>query len=409
VKILFVSSYFPWPLDTGGCQRRYYLVEALARRHEVTLVTFTPEPPPAPGRPACPLRDCCARVIDLNARAHLPKYADDLDIWAPFRRRLHTILSSHRPSVLRYWNSGDLDGVLRTLRRSEQFDAVWVDRSYFGEVARRAGFDRFVVDLDDLQTIFFARELRTGPWYPSKVFHYVEVAKLFLWERSLPWRFWRLVVCKEEDRQFFGRQKGKVFVIPNGVADYPLAPPEREEAGELLYVGQMDHTPNIDAVTFFTRSILPAIREGHAGARLHVVGKDPDPLITALHDESSCIVHGLVPDVTPYFERAALVVAPIRQGSGTRLKVLEALGRGKALVATSRAAEGLDLRPGVELEVADEPKAFARACVRLLGDPAARRQLGAAGRLRVLERYRWEAIGEMAEKVLFSSDAVLVE
>jgi glycosyltransferase involved in cell wall biosynthesis len=122
-----------------------------------------------------------------------------------------------------------------------------------------------------------------------------------------------------------------------------------------------------------------------------------------LHDGSTCVVHGLVPDVTPYFEQAAVVVAPIRQGSGTRLKVLEALGRGKAVVATSVAAEGLDLRPGVDLEIADDPEAFARACAHLLADPAARRELGATGRRRVLERYRWEDIGAMAEKVLFAS------
>src|SRR5262249_9700207 len=147
MKILFVSSYFPWPLDNGGCQRRYYLVESLARRHEVTLLAFTPEPPPVPGQPRCPLHECCARVIDLNGRAYLPRSAAHYDIWAPFGKRLQALVSSATPSVVRYWNSGDLDDTLRTLRRSQHFDAVWVDRSYFGEVARRAGFERFVVDL----------------------------------------------------------------------------------------------------------------------------------------------------------------------------------------------------------------------------------------------------------------------
>jgi glycosyltransferase involved in cell wall biosynthesis len=94
------------------------------------------------------------------------------------------------------------------------------------------------------------------------------------------------------------------------------------------------------------------------------------------------------------------VVAPIRLGSGTRLKVLEALARGKALVATSIAVEGLDIRPGVDFELADTPTQFSAACIRLLGAPEARRRLGDSGRRRVLERYTWDAVGEAAHRVI---------
>ena len=104
--------------------------------------------------------------------------------------------------------------------------------------------------------------------------------------------------------------------------------------------------------------------------------------------------------MTPYFEKAMLVVAPIRMGSGTRIKVLETLARGKAMVATSTAIEGLDLRPGVDLIVADRADQFADECARLLRDPAARQQLGSAGRQRVLERYRWSNVAREAERAL---------
>jgi glycosyltransferase involved in cell wall biosynthesis len=314
------------------------------------------------------------------------------------------MVKSPLPTVLRHWNSSaKLVDVFRDIRQSSNFEAVWVDRSYFAEILRSAGFERLVVDIDDLQTRFFVRDLQHSPWYRSKPFHYVELAKLFAYERSLPRRFWRLVVCKDEDRRFFRQQKNKVFVVPNGVADYEQAPPERERLGELLYIGAMDYDPNVDAAQFFHQAILPMIREVEPEACFHVVGKNPHPSVQALQDGTSCIVHGLVADITPCYEKASVVVAPIRQGSGTRLKVLEALARGKALVATSVAAEGLDLRPGIDLEIADEPVAFARACCRLLGNPPARRQLGAAGRARVFERYRWDAVGTAAERVLTPS------
>ena len=99
-----------------------------------------------------------------------------------------------------------------------------------------------------------------------------------------------------------------------------------------------------------------------------------------------------MPDLEPYYRRAALVVVPMRLGGGTRIKVLEALAHGKALVTTSVGAEGLSLTPGEALEIADGPEAFADACVRLLGDAAARRRLGERGREEARERYEWDAL-----------------
>jgi glycosyltransferase involved in cell wall biosynthesis len=401
VKILFVSAYFPWPLVSGGCQRRFHLVEALARRHDVTLVALTREEPSLAGWTPCPLRQQCQRVIAIDARSYLPASARSLETWAPIGDRIRELFVSPAPAILRYWNtSAGLVEFFCDLRRSDHFDAVWVDRSYFGAVLRRAGFDRLVVDVDDLESIFAMRNLRISPWYRSKPLHYIESAKLYFYERSLPRWYWRLVVCKEEDRGFFGSYRRKVFVVPNGVVECPVSPPTKERPGNVLFIGLMDMDPNIDAVMFFARSVLPRLRALIPETCFHVVGKDPPVIVRTLHDGVSCLIHGLAPDLTPFYESASVVVAPIRQGSGTRLKVLEALAWGKAMVATTTAIEGLDLRPGVDLEIADDPEALARTCTRLLRDPAARHRLGEAGRQRVSERYRWDKIGEMAECVL---------
>jgi glycosyltransferase involved in cell wall biosynthesis len=407
MKVLFISGMYPWPLDNGASLRRYHLLDELTKRHQVTLVTLFPVNPSAPGWGDFPLRERCQRVIELDARKFLPDPADRPNLWVPIGRRLLDLVSSPLPVCIRYWSTAPrLVSAFREIRGADHFDAVWVDRAFFAEVARQAGFERFVVDLDDCQSTVFARELRHSPWYRSKVLHYAELAKLYWYERSLPRRFWRLVVCKEEDRRLVGRNRSKVFVVPNGVPDYPWPPTNPEGPGELFFIGALDYPPNIDAVKFFREAILPQVRRWHPHAAFHLVGRNPDPLVTALHDGDGCVVHGSVRDVTPSYERAAVVVAPIRQGSGTRVKVLEALGRGKALVATSVAAEGLDLRPGVELEIADDPESFARACARLLGDPAARQKLGAAGRRRVLERYRWQAIAKTVEHALAAGQAV---
>jgi glycosyltransferase involved in cell wall biosynthesis len=340
-------------------------------------------------------------VIELDARAHLPPRDERPRLWAPIGRRLLDLVSSPLPLEARYWNGArPLVDAFREVRHSARFDTVWVDRAHFAELVHRAGFERFVVDVDDCESVVFARELEHSPWYRSKVFHYAELGKLYLYERSLARRFWRLVVCKAEDRRLLGSCRRNVFVVPNGIPDYPAAPAENEAAGELFFIGAMDFVPNVDAVRFFAGAVFPAVRRACADATFHVVGKNPDPAVQALHDGVACFVHGYVPDINPCYERAAVVVAPVRLGSGTRVKVLEALGRGKALVATPTAVEGLDLRPGVDFEMAAHPEELAGRCARLLGDPTARRKLGTAGRQRVQDRYRWERIGAIAERVL---------
>jgi glycosyltransferase involved in cell wall biosynthesis len=164
----------------------------------------------------------------------------------------------------------------------------------------------------------------------------------------------------------------------------------------MLFLGSMGYPPNIDAATHFAGEILPRIRQQRPSARFSIVGKETANEVSRLHDGETCIVHGAVSDVAPHYAAAGLVVAPIRLGAGTRLKVLEALMFGKAVVGTSIAIEGLDLRPGVDLEVADSPDAFAQACLSLMQNERRRRQLGEAGRQRVCELYDWSRIGRLA-------------
>jgi len=405
MNLLFVADNYPWPLDTGGVHRVYHLVDALSRKHQVTLVTIQWARPNAvaPGEP--PLFARCARVIHVSLPVRECIWGDP---WAPVHQRLWSLVSSVLPGIVRDWTFPELVAVLRGLKESTHFDAAWVTRSFIAENARKAGFENCVLDVDNIESVSLLRMLRHSGHYLSKPLRYAEWLKLFVYERALPRRFWRLVVCKPEDRNFFGRRRHQVFVVPNGVIELPPAPASAEAPDEILFVGTLEYLPNIDAALHFYHEVFPEIVRRRPGARFVVVGKNAVPDVLALHNGTSCVVASSVPDVAPYFEAASLVVVPMRGGGGTRLKVLEALARGKAVVSTSVGAEGLDLRPGIDLEIADRPASFARACVRLLGDADTRRRLGAAGRQRVLERYRWDAIGTMAERVLSPDSAAKI-
>lgn len=187
-----------------------------------------------------------------------------------------------------------------------------------------------------------------------------------------------------------------VAVVPNGVdLDYFEPAATRVTPGSIVFTGLMTYRPNADGVSYFIRKILPAIRESRADAVFTAVGWGlPDDVRPLLGDG---VLHtGRVDDVRPYLARASVVVVPLRIGSGTRLKVLEALAMGKAVVSTTVGCEGLDVSHGEHLLIADDPATFASAVTWLLENPAEAASLGRRGRALVESRYGWEqAVGEL--------------
>jgi glycosyltransferase involved in cell wall biosynthesis len=392
LNLLFVSQLLPWPLDNGTALRVYHLLQWLSERHRVTLVVLAEDWKTVDE--TFPLWHRFERVLSVHRVTCAFTWTRRYEHHPPVSDRLKALVSSPVPSFARRWYSPQLLAILRDLHATTPFDLVWVERSYLAEMVRAAGFRRVVVDVDDIESVAFFRALRRAPWYPSKPLHYAEWAKGHLYERALlPLRFQRLLVCKEEDRRFFvPGARHKVFVVPNGVRSFPPCDPRDESPGEMLFVGALEYGPNVDAVTYFVREVLPLVQARCPGARFTMVGARPGEAVRRLHNGSDVVVAGSVPDLEPYYRRAPLVVVPMRLGGGTRIKVLEALAHGKALVTTSIGAEGLSLARGEALEIADGPEGFAATCVRLLGDPEARRRLAENGRRQVLERFEWDAV-----------------
>lgn len=410
MRLLFVSHLYPWPAVTGNPMRVYHLLTGLARRHEVTLVALTGEALLAERQRSGyddPVRQACARVIEVSDSTcafNAPRYGRRPADRAEFlRQRLRGLVTSPVPWKVWGWDSPALVATLRALRAAEDFDAVWVERSYLGHQVRAAGFRRTVVDLDDLATVADQRESAVAgrhPWWPLLA---AELAKTYLYERSLPRRFGRVAVCKEADRRFFGVSARRVTVVPNGAEDAPAADPAAERLGEVLFTGLLTYAPNIEAALYFHGEVLPRLRALWPGVRFVIAGRLAPPQLRRLDNGTDCVVESPVPDMAPRFAAASVVVAPIRMGSGTRIKVLEALARGKAVVATSIGAEGLGVRSGDHLELADDPEAFARAVAALLQDPARRARLGAAGRAHVRTQLGWSRAVDAAEAALVAA------
>ncbi|MGH7516845.1 MAG: glycosyltransferase family 4 protein, partial [Gemmatimonadales bacterium] len=218
----------------------------------------------------------------------------------------------------------------------------------------------------------------------------LEAARWRRYQRAVWRRFDRVQVFTERDaaglRRLAPDLAGRVRVNPFGVTLGPAPDAAAEREDELVFVGGFRHPPNVDAACWLAREILPLVRAHREGVHLSIVGADPPRTVRVL--ASDCVtVTGFVPDVAPFLDRAAVVVAPLRTGSGMRVKLLQALARGKAVVTTRLGAEGL--AADAPLLMADSSPEIAEAVSALLADAGARRMLGQRAREFVAEHHSW--------------------
>ena len=400
MRVLFLANLYPWPLDNGAIQRVYHLLAHFSTRHAVTLVCQRRGG--SAGLGPSPLDSLCERVIVVDNESVLDKPGGPYGLWRPLPERLWDLVNPGRlPLIRRFWHP-EMVAALTELRQTADYDMVWAERPPLAEMAREAGWPCILVDLTDLESEAVGRVLEQGGPYATRPLHWVDWWRLQRYERELTTRFAHVAVCKADDCAVVGND-AHVTVVPNGVAAQPAVDPAKGAPNHLLFVGTMGYDPNVDAAVWFASDVLPEIRKRRPDVVFSIVGKEPAPMVQRLHDGQSILVHGTVPEMAPYYEQAGVVVAPIRLGAGTRLKILEALVLGKALVATTTAIEGMDLRPGVDVEIADDPAGLANACLRLMDDEARRISLGTAGRARALERYEWTAIAQTAERAVLQA------
>jgi glycosyltransferase involved in cell wall biosynthesis len=200
-----------------------------------------------------------------------------------------------------------------------------------------------------------------------------------------------------------------ITVVSNGIdlAYYQPRVLASPPTPTIVFTGKMDYRPNIDAVLWFAHQVLPRILAQAPAARFQIVGMNPHARLDVLRDNPAIEITGGVADTRPYLQQAAVYVIPMRVGGGTRFKALEAMACAAPIVSTTLGVEGIDIRNGQEMLLADTPEEFAIAVLRVLADSAGsgvlRRQLGAQGRRFVETHYAWETIIPQLENVLIAA------
>lgn len=399
-KILFLCPP-SHPINSGGHQRVRHLLKALSEIGDITLVHASKDGQREPNLAV--LSTFCKEVFTFpieslvmfqDLRLSKPRY------WLTHKLRyLHPTL----PALTQQRHSVECAALLKQICL-KPFDLLWAERVYSIRMLPGSLAGRVIIDLDDLEYRSFSRQPSLKKLHHMTPLYWLEFFKLRRLEQSLHSLPYEFLVCSELDRKILGAGP-KVHVIPNGI-DIPTSSPSSVPAhGEpvLLFVGHMSGPPNVDAVTFFYRSVLPLIRRQVPKVKFLIVGTDPAPSVRRLHDGESVIVTGTVPEVSSHLHRAAVFVAPIRFGGGTRIKILEAMAHGRPVVSTSMGAEGLDLEAGKHLLIADSPAEFAEACVRLLQNEGLRARVGREGFEQVRNRYQWSIIERMVHDLVLGA------
>jgi len=309
---------------------------------------------------------------------------------------------------------------LRELLTRNSYDVIQIEGIEMGPYLlqvgehewRRANGARPLVVFDDhnceyvLQRRAFETDVRRPERWPGALYSLIQWKKLARYERRCCKAADRVVAVSETDA---GALKSLVTglgvtVVPNGV-DIPAYDPHTVEPFDLgpmaiVFTGKMDFRPNVDGVLWFVQQVLPLVQVEIPEAHFYIVGQRPHRRVNALRSDPAVTVSGFVPSTPPYIAGAAVYVVPLRMGGGTRLKVLEAMALGKAVVSTSLGCEGFpSMRAGEHLLVEDDEAAFARAVVTLLRDSSQRGTLGEAARALVAARYDWAMIASRWETV----------
>ncbi len=435
MKILILSPYPPYPPHGGGTMRIYQLVRGLAARHDLTCLSFAPDV--AAEQALAPLQRVC-RVVTVRG-----------PLARSLPRRAWTTLVSPLPDMALRNTAPAYATALRALLATEQFDIVQAEsiemaghllgvKNYELRVQNTSHSlgssnttqnsqlltfnSKLVLDQFNAEYVLQKRaaltSLRAGLRLPKHApdlksnamgiaggaYSLAQWRKLKRYEAFVMCQCDAVLAVAEADRgTLLGlAPEATIGVVPNGVdtAYFSGAAMAHDRVGALafrvptlVFSGTLDFRPNIDAVTWFVREVLPRIRERQPDARLLVVGKRPAAALQRLADEGALLLTGEVSDVRPYLAGAAVYVVPMRIGGGVRLKLLEALALELPVVSTNMGAEGLaGLRAGEHCLIADDAATFADATLRLLDDPALGRRLGVAGRTLVCQRYDWSVI-----------------
>lgn len=382
LRILIVSAYLPHLGYHGGAGRVFQLLRQVASKHQISLASFVESAQEAEeAHQAAPF---CHRIEIL-------------------RRGRYTPVSFFPYEPFEEFNCPRMRLLLERMLAEEDYDLVhfeWTQMTQYSDL-----FPHTPKLMTEIEVNYAAHytQVRVEPHPLRKLRRLYNTLQTFYREVEMGRKVDRVVCVTDDDRDYLnGYLPPKNLKVVNTGVDtrfFDFRGEERIEKGHIVFVGAFRHEPNLDAMQFFCNQVFPLILQQCPQARFSIVGSSPPPQIRRLGGHSRIEVTGYVEDLRDYYERAQLVVVPLRTGVGIRGKVLEGWSCGKAMVATRLACQGIRADHGENILIADRPQDIARWTVSLLRHPEFAAQLGRTGRLTAERYYDWVPLGKRMSRV----------
>jgi len=389
MRVLVVCHRLPFPPSRGGKIRPFNIIRHLkSQGHSVTVASLA------------------RSDQEAEEGQGLREYCDEL-LYEVITEPVATLkmlarLPTTVPSSMGYFHSDKLAAKIRSAHARQEFEFVLVHCSSVAP---------YVVDIRHVPKIFDLGDVDSQKWliysrvrgFPLSLGYWLEGRKLQRAEKRLA-RHFDLCTCttRAELDTFDGFSTGTPSGwFPNGVDAEFFSPTDQPYDPETIcFVGRMDYFPNQAAMHDFCRHVWPLLRDRRPELKLQIVGADPAKHIKALADLPGVTVTGSVPDVRPFVTASVLTVAPLSIARGTQNKILESMAMGVPVVSSREAAGGVDALPDRHFLVADSPRQYRDAILRLLENPAERARLAGAGRDRIISHHDWSHSMEMFDQLV---------
>lgn len=383
MKILVVLPRFPYPLEKGDKLRAYHQIVELSRRHEIHLFAVSHD------------------KVTPEQRAALEPYCKTISVVTPtrFTAWFNTARNYFRSKSLQmgYWDSARARCTVKDLAKKIQPDVVYNQMVRTVPLVARLPY-RKVMDFQDALSMNTERRMEHSHGLWRSILHY-EFKMLRSTEYNAFKIFDALTIISEADADAIPHKRnGDIHIVRNGVDFDYFVPQSLSKDNDIVFCGNMQYAPNIDAARYLVNEIMPLVWEKRPEARLVLAGATPTSAVSRLagpHVE----VTGSVPDIRPYYAHSRLFIAPMRLGSGLQNKLLEAMAMGVPCVTTPIANEALGATPGIHILVGNSPQELASHILSLLADPAQAQSLSAAALDFVHQNYSWPAAVQPLEDI----------
>ena len=385
MNILFISTKGPLPTNDGHSLRTFNLLKQISIEHNVYLLSFVK------------FSDELEYITDVQEICLDVKYFDLLTNKSKILLLLSIIVNlfSSKPFVAQKYKSRSMSNAIKDVLKRKKIDIVFLDMLPLCCYIDLLKGHKVFLNEHNVESELLKRQVNNEKKLFVKKYFTLQQKRLEKFEKESISQVDHIFSCSDTDARLLKRMsKTNVTVIPNGVDTLYFSSKGKhpEDDNNIVFVGGMNWFPNFDAIKWFNDDILPLVLKKKPDIVINIIG-DNSKVPSGLNSHN-IVFHGRVEDIRPYVERASVFIVPLKIGGGTRLKILDAMSMGKAIVSTSIGAEGLSTTDEENILIADTPEAFSHKIIDAIYDIKKRNSLKENARRFVLDNYQWEKIGQ---------------